>query len=82
MQRIKVSLEFELEVPDDWSVPGTEEAEVGSLLANGERYEPGLMWMKCTDTGDGTSVSEQVDADTQLMLMDCITECTESIECL
>lgn len=82
MQRIRVTLDFEMEIPDDWQVLGTDGPEAGSLLANGERYEPGLMWLKVTKLTATTHESEQVDADTHVMLMDRVTNGTETIQCL
>ena len=81
MQTIRVRLEFVMEVPDDWRVLGTDRPEAGLLLVGDIRYEPGLMWMKVTETSSDTSESEQVDADTHVMLMDRVTACTESIDC-
>ena len=81
MQTIKVRLEFVMEIPDNWGVLGTDRPEAGMLLVEGSRYEPGLMWMKVTQTGSDTAVSEQVDGETHAMLMDYVTACTESVDC-
>jgi len=82
MQRIRIALEYELEIPDDWQVLGTEKPEHGSLLIGGERYEPSLMWMKLTGAQANSYESEQVDDETHAKLADAIKLCSESIECL
>jgi len=79
MQTIHVTLDFTMNVPDEWRIVGTEQPEAGCIEIDGNRYEPGLMWMKVTDMGGGTSESEQVDDDTHLMFMEHITTCTENV---
>lgn len=81
MKRIKVTLDYQLEIPDDWKVLGTEEPEAGALLVNGDRYEPALTWLKITEmTGTGHT-SDPVDAETACMFADKIVHCTETVNC-
>ena len=79
MQTVRVKLEFTMDVPDDWRIAGAEQPDVGFIEIDGIRYEPGLMWLKITDTGGGTAESEPVDDDMHMMLMEHVTECIEEV---
>ena len=82
MQRVRITLDFELEIPGEWQILGTEKPEPGCILVDGQRYEPGLTWMKVITIEDDFHESQPADDDTQFMFMDRITIASESVECL
>ncbi len=79
MKSIKVTLEFEMSVPDTWRVLGEDHPDAGLLLADKERFEPALSWLRVTKrTADGHE-SEQVDNETAMMLDQYIVACEETV---
>jgi hypothetical protein len=80
MKTVKVTLEYELAIPDDWKVLGEEGPDSGTLLVNGERYEPALTWMKVTEITETGHAAEQVDAETGDMFAARIVQCTQTVE--
>jgi len=83
MQRIRITLEFDLEIPDEWQILGTEKPEPGCVLVDGQRYEPGLTWMKVTLMEEGgISEAEPADDDAQFMFMERVTMASESVDFL
>jgi hypothetical protein len=81
MKTLRVTLDFTMNVPDEWRIVGIEKPEVGCIEIDGTRYEPDLMWMKVIDTDMDTAESEQVDDDTHLLLMEHVVSCTISVNC-
>ena len=82
MQHVRITLDFDLEIPDEWRILGTEKPEPGCILVDGQRYEPGLTWMKVTTIKGDMHESEPADDDAQFMFMDRITSASESVDCL
>ena len=82
MRQVRVTFDVTMEIPNDWQILGMEEPEPGSILVDGQRYEPGLTWMKVTPTEDGLSESEPADDEAQFMFMERITSSSESVDCL
>lgn len=46
MQKIRVKINYELEIPDDWKILSPSEDEGDHLMINGRYYLPDLMWME------------------------------------
>jgi hypothetical protein len=46
MQKIRVRVTYELEIPDDWKILSPAEDEMKHLKINGRFYLPDLMWME------------------------------------
>ena len=46
MQKIRVKVGYELEIPDDWKVLSPSEDASEHLMINGRYYMPDMMWME------------------------------------
>ncbi len=79
MKSIKVTLEFEMSVPDTWSVLGEDGPDSGLLLVDNERFEPALTWMRITERTADSHTSELVDDETANMLGHYIVQCEETV---
>jgi hypothetical protein len=51
MQKLRVKISLELEIPDDWKVLSPSEDGTPHIMINGRFFEPDLIWMEYKGIG-------------------------------
>lgn len=79
MQKIRVRVAYELEIPDDWKILSPTEDETKHLKIDGRFYMPDLMWMEYKGKdADGHERWEGADGSIEELIGDHIRYGIES----
>ncbi|MEN6439989.1 MAG: hypothetical protein ABFD97_15540 [Syntrophobacter sp.] len=71
MQKIRVRVSYELEIPDDWKILAPNEEGDKHLMINGRFFQPDLMWMEYKGKDEeGREGWESVDDDIHELIGD------------
>jgi len=80
MQKIKVKVTYELEIPDDWKIIPPSDLDEKHLMIDGRFFLPDLMWMEYKGkNADGNEEWEGVDDEIFELINDhtiCQADCS------
>ena len=70
MKKIRATVEYELEVPDNWQLACPTEDEQEHLLIDGKYYQPGMMWFEYQKDSAGNESWAGADDDIEDLIQD------------